>query len=425
VTILAVLYEAASTEYLVRETARAPRRLGELLGDLLVVKLIAGVAVGVVAVVLGLALGFTGSELALSALIALVLGANAFTKPFRAGLQGVERMGVVSLLSIVNAVLSAAGMVVLVTAGHGIVTALAFSAGVSLALVPVSWFALKRHAPVSLSASWAGARTVVGEGLPFTAVTLLNTATSYADAIIIRLLLGLTETGQYGAAYRLFVVLQFLPAIYLDSVLRTISHLAHEAASAFRDFVERSAAGLFVIALPLAAGGVVLAEPIVDLVFGDAYADAVPVFRVLLVSLPLSFPAWLLLPAIVVGKHTGAAGWILAGALGANIAANVVLVPIAGIEASAWITVATDAAIVIASTAVLARHGVTLRWLRLGAPAVPGAALVALTAFALRDLPLAVPVVTAALVYAVALKLAGFPERLGAGSLRGLLAGRA
>src|SRR5687768_2815111 len=41
VTILAVLYEAGANEYLVRETAHAPRRLGELLGDLLLVKLTA------------------------------------------------------------------------------------------------------------------------------------------------------------------------------------------------------------------------------------------------------------------------------------------------------------------------------------------------------------------------------------------------
>jgi O-antigen/teichoic acid export membrane protein len=266
---------------------------------------------------------------------------------------------------------------------------------------------------------------VVREGLPFTTVTLLTYATSYADAIIIRVLLGLTQTGHYGAAYRLFVVLQFLPAIYLDSVLRTMSRLAHETGNAFRDFVERSAAALFLLALPLAAGGVALAEPIIDLVFGDAYADSAPVFQVLLISLPLSFPAWVLVPAILVGERMGSAGRIFAAALIANVAANMVLVPSGGIVASAWITVATDAGIVLAATVVLARQGVALRWLRLAAPALPGAALVALTAFALRDLPLPVPVVAGALVYAAALKLAGFPERLGISGFGGLLGSRA
>jgi O-antigen/teichoic acid export membrane protein len=425
VTILAVLYEAASTEYLVRETARAPSRIGELLGDLLLVKVVAGAVVGALAICAGLALGFTGSELALAGLLAVMLGANAFAKPFRAGLQGLERMGVVSSLSIVNSVLSSAGMIVLVTSGHGIVAAVAFSALVSLAVVPLSWLALRRHVRVSPQASLSGARTVVREGLPFTAVSLLTYATSYADAIIISVLLGSTQTGQYGAAYRLFVVLQFLPAIYFDSVLRTMSHLATQSGIAFRDFIERSAAALFLLALPFAAGGVALAEPIIDAVFGNAYDDAVPVFQVLLVSLPLSFPAWILLPAILVGERTGSAGRILAVALTANVAANLALVESGGIVASAWITVATDAGIALATTVVLARQGVVLRWLRLAAPALPAAGFVGLAAFALRDLPLPVPVLAGALVYAAGLKLAGFPERLGISGFAALLGSRA
>jgi O-antigen/teichoic acid export membrane protein len=334
-------------------------------------------------------------------------------------------MGVVSSLSIVNSVLSSAGMVALVATGHGIVAALAFSALVSVVVVPLSWLALRRHVRISPTASLPGARTVVRAGLPFTSVNLLTYATSYADAIIIRVLLGLTQTGQYGAAYRLFVVLQFLPAIYFDSVLRTISHLASQAGSAFRDLIERSAAALFLLALPIAAGGVVLAEPIIDAVFGNAYGDAVPVFRVLLVSLPLSFPAWILLPAILVGERTGAAGRILAVALTANVAANLALVSAGGIVASAWITVATDAGIALAATAALARQGVVLHWLRLAAPALPAAALVALAAYALRDLPLPVPVLAGALVYVGALKLAGFPQRLGISGFGGLLGSRA
>ena len=66
-----------------------------------------------------------------------------------------------------------------------------------------------------------------------------------------------------------------------------------------------------------------------------------------------------------------------------------------------------------------------LRWLRLAAPALPAAGFVGLAAFALRDLPLPVPVLAGALVYAAGLKLAGFPQRLGISGFGGLLGGRA
>jgi O-antigen/teichoic acid export membrane protein len=413
VTILAVLLEAGATDYLVRETAREPRRLGELLGDLLLVKLLAGVVVGGLAVGLAAALGFSGTEIVMAGILAVMLGANGVTRPFRGGLQGIERMGVGSSLAIANSVVSAAGIIVIVSSGRGIVTAVAFSALVSLALVPISWLALARYVPVWPRGSWQGARDVALISFPFTAVHLLTAGTSYADAVVIRVLVGPPETGTYGAAYRLFLVLQFMPAIYLDSVYRTMAHLAHQSGSAFRDFVERSAAALLLLALPLTAGGAALADPIVELVFGDAFTDAAPVFRVLLVSLPLSFPVWVLVAAVMVEERTRSAGWILAVALSANILANIVLVPAYGIIASAWITVATDAGIALAATALLAGRGVRIRWLRLAAPALPAAALVGVVALALRDLPLVVPILAGAVVYAAGLKVAGYPARLG------------
>jgi O-antigen/teichoic acid export membrane protein len=381
----------------------------------------AGVVVGGLAVGIAAALGFSGTEVAMAGILAVMLGANGVGRSFRAGLQGIEHTGVGSSLAIANSVLSAAGMIAIVASGHGIVTAVAFSALVSLALVPISWLALARYVPAWPHGSRQGARDVALVSFPFTAVHLLTSATSYADAVVIRVLVGLPETGTYGAAYRLFLVLQFLPSIYVDSVYRTLAHLAHSSGSAFRDFVERSAAALLVLALPLAAGGAVLADPVVELVFGDAYAEAGPVFRVLLLSLPLSFPVWILVAAVMVGERTRSAGWVLAAALVANIAANLVFVPPYGILASAWITVATDAGIALAATAMLAGRGVQLRWVGLAAPAFPAAALVALMALVLRELPLPIPLLAGALVYVVALKAAGFPERLGVSGFRGLL----
>ena len=311
-------------------------------------------------------------------------------------------------------------MIVLVVTGHGLVTAVAFSALVSLALVPISWLALGRYVHFSLRGSWKGARSVTQISFPFTALTLLTYATNYADAIIIRVVLGPPLTGTYGAAYRLFLVVQFLPAIYLDSVYRTIAHLAQQSGTEFRDF-ERSTAAMLLLALPIAAGGVPLADQVVEAVFGNTYAGAGPVFRVLLVSLPLSFPIWILCRRWCSVTDPQIRGRDLAGVLSANIVANIVLLPVYGIVASAWIMVATDAAAALCASVLLTRRGVRMRWLRLAVPALPGVALIALTALALRDLPLPVPIVAGALVYLAALKVAGYPERLGVGGFGRLL----
>ena len=230
-----------------RETARSPRRLGELLGDLLLVKLVAGAVVGAIAIAIAAALGFKREQVACRD---RAPRGDAGCKcprrsPFAPGCRGSSAWELGSSLAIANSVVSAAGMPSSsVVTGHGLVTAVAFSALVSLVLVPISWLALGRYVHFSLRGSWKGARSVTQISFPFTAFTLLTYATNYADAIIIRVLVGAPLTGTYGAAYRLFLVVQFLPAIYLDSVYRTIAHLAQQSGTEFRDFVERSTAAI-------------------------------------------------------------------------------------------------------------------------------------------------------------------------------------
>jgi O-antigen/teichoic acid export membrane protein len=424
VTVLAVLYELGASDYLVRQAARDPGRLPRLVGELVEIKLGMGGVVLVLSLAGALVLGFHSREIVVTGLLALMLGANAIGKPFRSGLQSIERLDVASRISLANAAISAIGMAALLLAGYGLVPAVAWSLIVSLVMLPVSWRALRRHARVRPLRSGPAAWRLVLESFPFTAITLLTTAIAYADALIIRTLLGPAETGTYGAAFRLFLVLQFLPSAYLDSVYRSLSDLAHRDRAAFRALVDRSAAALLVLALPLAVGGAVLARAIMVLVFGDDFADGAEVFAVLVAALPASFPLWILLAAIAVDGRPRDAAAILALALVANLTANLLLVPSYGIVASAWITLATDAGIAAVATMLLRRRGLRLRWPVLGAPAVAAAGACGAVALALRDLPLLIPIVAGALAYAVSLWLTGVPSRLGLPSMRRLFGAR-
>jgi O-antigen/teichoic acid export membrane protein len=420
-TVLAVAFEVGATDYLVRDAAREPSRLPAVLTDVLGLRLAAAIPVAVVALAAAAALGFGGRELAVTALMAVMFIANALSKPFRAGLQAIERLEVASALSTANAFVSAAGMIVLVLAGYGLVAAVGFSAAVSVAVIPLAWRALARSRAIPLRWSRDRMRRAARASLPFAAVNVGIFATSYADTLVIRGLLGAAATGAYGAAYRLFVVLQFVPSIYVDAVYRTLADLAHRAPERFAAFVERSAAILLVLGLPLAFGGVSLASPIMRTIFGTGFGPASDAFRVLLLSLPLSFPLWILIIGLLVGTRPRIAALLLASSFAANLAANLVLVKPLGIVASAWITLATDASLALAATWCLRHAGVSARWLALGARALPAAIATGAVAYVLRSAPLTIPVIAGAIVYVVGLELSGVRAALGIPSIRGAL----
>src|SRR4051794_29545387 len=167
VNIVAVIDALGGGNYLVREIGRDPGRIEELLGDVLLLKVGAAVLTVAVSLAAAAALQFDATGMAVVGILAFMAGANALSRTLRAGLQAWERMEVAAGISIGNAVLSSAGMVVVIAAGGGLVGAVAISTMVSFATIPVSWVALRRLVAVKVRPAWAAVKSVARASLPF------------------------------------------------------------------------------------------------------------------------------------------------------------------------------------------------------------------------------------------------------------------
>jgi O-antigen/teichoic acid export membrane protein len=321
-------------------------------------------------------------------------------------------MEIASTISIGNAVLSAAGMVAVIAAGGGLVGAVALSTVVSFATIPVSWISLRRLVAIHVRPAWAAIKSVTRASLPFAVAGVLTFGTSYVDTLVLRGYLGDGQTGLYGAAVRIQQMLLAVPSVYLDSVYRTISHLSKVGVKALGEFVDRSAAWLCLAALPFAAGGLVLGDRIITLIFGSTYAGGAPALKILLLSLVFEFPSWVLMPAVTIDRPaTGAK--IVGVTFVLNLVLNLLLVPSFGIVAAAWLTFAVGVFTTAVPTIILARQGMAVRWPLLALPGVAVAALMALAVYPLRNAPLILPLTVGAIVYVGGLVLTGVPARLG------------
>lgn len=412
VAIVRVVHQLGGAEYLVREGAREPSRLGVLVGDVIVLTGFTTLLAIGVATAAGITLGFRGSGVAAAALLALMSGAAAVSGALRSAMQAIERMELSSAVSIGVAVASVAGMIAAVAAGWGIVGVAAAGAFAALAGIPAAWMILRPHVAVRLRPSLGAARLVARASLPFAAVGMFLFGANYADTLVIRGFLGDDQTAIYGAAYRVFMVLGWLPLIFANSVYRTLSDLAYRDRPRFGQFVERSAAALLVLAVPLAVGGTLVGGKLVPMVFGDAYADGAGVLRVLLWGLPFAFPGVLLIAAVVLGDRPQTAGRILAVGFAANLVANLAVVPVFGIRAAAWTTLGTEAFLAVAAGAALRSHGVGARWAGYALPAAASAALMALVVWPLREAPLPLAVTAGGAAYGMGLLVLRTPERL-------------
>jgi O-antigen/teichoic acid export membrane protein len=162
------------------------------------------------------------------------------------------------------------------------------------------------------------------------------------DSVLLGFFLGSAAVGWYGAAYKPVTVILAMPLTYFVGLFPALSRTYQEDRDEFSDTVVRSFRLTSIFAVPLGIGGVFLAGPVIDLLFGAAYSNSVPAFQI------LSWSATLVILRGTYRQSLNAAGRSkldlrCAGASAAlNVVLNLLLIPRYGILGAAIATVAAE-----------------------------------------------------------------------------------
>lgn len=160
------------------------------------------------------------------------------------------------------------------------------------------------------------------------------------DVVLLGLLSRRAEVGYYTAAYRVcFLVLSIqvaLYAAYLASAARA------ESPAALGRVVSRALALACSVSLPLVVGGIIVAEPLMMLLFGRAFAVGAPLLQWLLVSIGFALGHEAFSGALLASGATRRELTITGIAAALNVTANLAVIPTYGARGAAIVTAATD-----------------------------------------------------------------------------------
>jgi O-antigen/teichoic acid export membrane protein len=156
------------------------------------------------------------------------------------------------------------------------------------------------------------------------------------DVFFIELWKGTATVGLYNAVFRLVEGLRLFPAALLAVKLPSLCR-----ATDVRPLV-RMSVGLGLFAVGVSSVLWIVAEWLIPQLYGAAYAEAVPTFRILLLSFPLMSLNYALTHQLIGWNGHRAYAGLCAAALVFNIALNTRLVPSMSIEGAAWATFWTE-----------------------------------------------------------------------------------
>ena len=148
------------------------------------------------------------------------------------------------------------------------------------------------------------------------------------------------EIGYYSASQRIIQVFYSLPAIIASAIFPAISRLIGEKDEIkIKLLMEKGLTIVFLIAIPLVVGGIILGKPIINLVYGKEYLPAAIVFQMLIITNLIIFPATLISNTLLAyNKQKAMVLNILIGGIG-NIIFNSILIPRWGMIGSSIATI--------------------------------------------------------------------------------------
>jgi O-antigen/teichoic acid export membrane protein len=179
-------------------------------------------------------------------------------------------------------------------------------------------------------------KPILQSAWPFAIVGALGLLFTNTDILIISWMRTASEVGIYSAAIRIIQVLYLVPGVVQMSTLPLFSRLARHDDAKFRIGLEKTLCLIFLLSIPVAIGGIILATPIMSLIFGPAFASGGPAFQFLLASLIADYPGSIVVNAIFAYSHQKSL--IISSAIGgvANVALDLLLIPRWGMVGSAF-----------------------------------------------------------------------------------------
>lgn len=193
-----------------------------------------------------------------------------------------------------------------------------------------------------LSFSFSTARRIFSKSKYYIVSSLMVTVFAKTDSIMIKLMIGDEANGYYGAAVMCAGVTGFVFGAIIDSARPSIFESENVSVELFEKNVVRLYSVIIYLSLLQCIGITVFAKLLVYIIYGKTYFDAVASLRIIVWYTTFSYLGsvrniWIL--AEQKQKYL----WIinLSGAL-ANVALNIVLIPVMGINGAALASLITQ-----------------------------------------------------------------------------------
>lgn len=344
-SITIFLADIGIASVIVRDVARDKGKTQKYLGNSILLKIILAIITLFSTAAIGFALDYPFSTMQIVLVITLSLIAVSFYGIVSSIISAYEVMEYISLGSII---FNLAMLIFALLAIHLEVDVYGFSYVYLISsIISMGYYvivALKKIPRPKWNIDFDLWKYMIKEAIPFGLSSVFIRIYYYIDTIMISLMISNSNEamGWYNAAYRMVLVLSFVPMTFLGAIYPIMSNYYVTSDKNLGFIFERSFKYLMVLAIPIGVGTVVLGDQLIFFIYGQEFAPSAIALKILVWSEVLIFLNSVfsnLFNSInrqaIVAKQT-----MLAAAL--NIIINIIIIPEYSYVGASAATVATQ-----------------------------------------------------------------------------------
>ncbi len=399
--------EFGFNQQLTRDVAQEPDKALRYLSNTIFIKGVLWLFLYSLILLLCWLLGYSTEERLLVGICGFTLLSTAMVNTFASLHFSFERVVFPVVGTILEKGLSALVGILLLRHGAGVqVMAFVLLGGSLASLVwQGSWFF--RMVGTNLSIDRALIRSLIRTSIPFLVYGVLGVIYYRLDTVLLSLMANDAVIGWYGAGYRLFDTLIFLPSLVISAIMYPVfSKLSISSEVSLKVAIEKSMNFLLFCGIPIATFLIVAAPNIIGFLYHrPEFIHTIPVVQFLAPGLVFLYINSVLNTTLMSIKREKKITILAAIALVFNLGLNLVLIPRYQHVGAAIVTSLTELLLLCIALLFIPRHLLPLGSLRVGSKALLASLMMALTVLLLRNLNIFSILPVALLVYLVAAAL--------------------
>lgn len=344
VTIFSVLGDMGVAQYMSREISRDRENAMHLFWDITALRFILAVIAS--SVTIGGAILFQYDSVFILATVIYCASYffQAIIVPLGSIITGYERLDSLSVLTVAaQLIYIGAGIIALQLGTSYIWLMVASLVNLPVVIVVLVWLIRRyKYTPPPFKLNPGSWWRLIRAGFPFGINQISLTVAYRFDTLLLNSYVAAQVIGWYNSAYNFSRSLTTLMAAFSFALVPTLSREYASSPETVRRWYYRSVRLILFTGLPIAIGGMLLADKLIPFLYGGEFQAASLAFAILVWdTLLLMYTSLGGNIAQIIGKEAAAAR--IFGALAvANLVLNIIIIPQYGMIGAAFVTVATE-----------------------------------------------------------------------------------